>query len=197
MSEEPVQAKETPIEVQTEEVIDGFTSVYIRRNHNRPYGIYLTTKRIIGIKTAGLKRRLGNSILYFVLLVVVLGVSILLGLGIIIFTVFIIGFFALRLIFRQFYYKKIDDTKKTIEELEEKKDFEVFTDELREIRLQKSKRQFGGPLKDLIIQSYNFEYIISIYKGGPFTKIEKMFNMQKQTQEIDPTNFPEVHESSF
>jgi len=54
----------------------------------------------------------------------------------------------------------------------------VFTNELREIRLQKSKRQFGGPLKDLIIQSYNFEYIISIYKGGPFTKIEKMFNMQ-------------------
>jgi hypothetical protein len=131
-----------------------------------------------------------------VLLVVVLGVASLLGLGMIIFIVFIIGFFALRLILRRFYYKKIDDTKKTIEELEEKKDFEVFTDELREIRLQKSKRQFGGPLKDLIIQSYNFEYIISIYKGGPIAKIEKMFNMNR-TYEIDPPKFPEVHESSF
>ena len=179
MSEEPVQPMENPIEVQTEEVIDGFTSVYLRRERNRPYGIYLTTKRIIGIKTSGgLKRRLGTSLLYFVIILVVLGVANLFGLATIIFPVFIIGYFVLRFILSRFYYKKFDDTIKTIEELEEKMDFEVFTNELREIRLQKSKRQFGGPLKDLIIQSYNFEYIISIYKGGPFTKIEKMFNMQ-------------------
>jgi len=179
MSEEPVQAKETPIELQTEEVIDGFFTVYARRERNRPYGIYLTTKRIIGIKSDGLKRRLGTSLLYFVILLVIIGVAGLFGLGTIIFPVFFIGYFVLRFILRRFYYKKFDDTKKTIEELEEKKDFEVFTNELREIRLQKSKRQFGGPLKDLIIQSYNFEYIISIYKGGPFAKIEKMFNMSQ------------------
>jgi hypothetical protein len=197
MSEEPAQSIENPIEEQIEEVIDGFMTVYARRGHTRPYGIYLTTKRIIGIKTDGLKRRLGTSLLYLVILLVILGVAGLFGLGTIIFPVFIVGYFVLRFILRRFYYKKFEDTKKTIEELEEKKDFEVFTNELREIRLQKSKKHFGGPLKDLIIQSYNFEYIISIYKGGPFTKIEKMFNMNEQTQEIDPTKFPEVHESSF
>jgi len=197
MSEEPVQSIENPIEAQIEEVIDGFMTVYARRGRNRPYGIYLTTKRIIGIKTDGLKRRLGTSLLYFVILLVIMRVAIIFGLGTSIFLVFIIGYFVLRFILRRFYYKKFDDTKKTIEELEEKKDFEVFTNELQEIRLQKSKRRFGGPLKDLIIQSYNVEYIISIYKGGPFTKIEKMFNMHEQTHEIDPIKFPEVHESSF
>ena len=196
MSEEPVQSIENPIEAQIEEVIDGFTTVYARRGHNRPYGIYLTTKRIIGIKTDGLKRRLGTSVLYFVILLVIIGVAGLFGLGTTLFPVFIIGYFVIRLILRRFYYKKFYATKKTIEELEEKKDFEVFTNELQEIRLQNSKRQFGGPLKDLIIQSYTGEYIISIYKGG-LTRIEKMFNMHEQTHEIDPIKFPEVHESSF
>ena len=66
---------ENPIEVQTEEVIDGFTSVYARRERYRPYGIYLTTKRIIGVKTSGgLKRRLGTSLLYLVILIVIIPV---------------------------------------------------------------------------------------------------------------------------
>ena len=88
--------------------------------------------------------------------------------------------------------------------MEGKKDFEVFKDDIEEIRLQEPKSPFMGlfggfgglggfgrsrrrsrrQFRDLIIQSNEREYKINIFKGSAFKKIYEMFNEPETIEDM-------------
>jgi len=190
MSQEHIQPPTVPTEVQTEEVIDGFTSSYLQRDTYRPYGIYITTKRIIGFKPSRLQKI--NPMWIFAIVLGIVLVGTLFGFG--------------RFIVRRTIYKPDDFSKKTIEELEGKKDFEVFKDDIQEIRMQEPKGSFmslfgggfGGfgrsrrrsrrQFRDLIIQSNEHEYRINVFKGDTFQKLYDMFNEPETIEDMFEPN---------
>lgn len=206
MTQEHTQPPTVPIEVQTEEVLDGFTSSYLQRDTYRPYGIYITTKRIIGIKPSRLQKI--NPMWFFVIVLGIVLVGTLFGLGALFVPLLIGGFFLIRFIVRRTIYKPDDFSKKTIEELEGKKDFEVFKDDIQEIRMQEPKGSFMGLLggfgglgglgrsrrrsrrqfRDLIIQSNEHEYKINVFKSDTFQKIYDMFNEPKTIEDMFEPN---------
>ena len=203
MTQEHTQPPTVPIEVQTEEVLDGFTSSYLQRDTYRPYGIYITTKRIIGIKPSRLQKI--NPMWFFVIVLGIVLVGTLFGLGAIFVPLLIGGFFLIRFILRRTIYKPDDFSKKTIEELEGKKDFEVFKDDIQEIRMQEPKGSFMGLLggfgglgrsrrrsrrqfRDLIIQSNEHEYRINVFKSDTFQKLYAMFNEPKTIEDMFEPN---------
>jgi hypothetical protein len=196
---------EVPTEMMTEEVLDGITSSDLQRDTYRPYGIYVTTKRIIGIKPSKLQKI--NPMWWFVIVLsIVLIGTIFLGLGALLVPLLIGGFFLIRFIARRTTYKPDDLSKKTIEELEDKRDFEVYKDDIEEIRLQESKGSlfggllggFGGlggfgrsrrrrsnrPYRDLIIQSNKKEYRINLFRSSAMEKIYEMFNEPETIEDI-------------
>ena len=69
------------LELPPEELVDGFKSDYIKTGRFKPYGIYVTTDRIIGIKGGGLKRRIGISLLSIIFFLSVMTVGNLFGIG--------------------------------------------------------------------------------------------------------------------
>jgi len=206
MTQEHTQPPTVPIEVQTEEVLDGFTSSYLQRDTYRPYGIYITTKRIIGIKPSRLQKI--NPMWFFVIVLGIVLVGTLFGLGALFVPLLIGGFFLIRFIVRRTIYKPDDFSKKTIEELEGKKDFEVFKDDIQEIRMQEPKGSFMGLLgglgglgglgrsrrrssrqfRDLIIQSNEHEYRINVFKSDTFQKLYDMFNEPETIEDMFEPN---------
>jgi len=204
MSQEHIQPPTVPTEVQTEEVIDGFTSSYLQRDTYRPYGIYITTKRIIGFKPSRLQKI--NPMWIFAIVLGIVLVGTLFGFGALFVPLLIGGFFLIRFIVRRTIYKPDDFSKKTIEELEGKKDFEVFKDDIQEIRMQEPKGSFmslfgggfGGfgrsrrrsrrQFRDLIIQSNEHEYRINVFKGDTFQKLYDMFNEPETIEDMFEPN---------
>jgi len=204
MTQEQIEPPKVPTQVHTEEVLDGVTSSDLQRDTYRPYGIYITTERIIGIKPSKLQKI--NPMWIFVGVLTIVLVGTLFGLGALFVPVLIGGFFLLRFILRRTVYKPDDFSKKTIEELEEKKDFEVFKDDIEEIRLQEPKGSlfggllggFGGiggfgrsrrrrsnrPFRDLVIQSGKHEYKINIFRGSALEKMFEMFNEPETIEDI-------------
>ncbi|MFC1969551.1 hypothetical protein ACFLVF_03590 [Chloroflexota bacterium] len=140
-----------------EELIGGFGSPNIARGTLRGYGLYATTDRIIGVK-GGLKQFAG--VLGEMITAAGAGIA---GAGMgaaaagaAIATGVAVGKLS------------VDDAKKAIEQLEQKKDFEVRKEELKEIRIQPKK----GWLKrtfvwwgDLTIKTANDTYAIRLIKG--------------------------------
>jgi len=164
------------LEQLPEELIDGFESEYIKRGRFKPYGIYVTTDRIIGIRDGGLKRRIGISLLSMIFFLSIISVGNLFGLGsIFILSLVIGGSIGIRFILRRLFSKKVSESKKTITVLEEKKDFEVYKNDLQEIKLRKSRRLFAGPRKDFIIRSAKNEYTINVYKEVTVARLMDMF----------------------
>ena len=205
MTQKHIQPPLVPTEVQTEEVLNGVTSSDLQRDTYRPYGIYITTKRIIGIKPSRLQKI--NPMWIFVGVLTIVLVGTLFGLGALFVPVLIGGFFLLRFILRRTVYKPDDLSKKTIEELEGKKDFEVFKDAIEEIRLQEPKGPlfggllggFGGlggfgrsrrrrgssrPFRDLIIQTNEHEYRINLFQSNALNKIYEMFDEPETIEDI-------------
>jgi DNA-directed RNA polymerase subunit RPC12/RpoP len=166
----------TQIEEPIDELIDGFKSDYIKRGRYSPYGIYVTTNRIFGIKDGGLKRRILTSIFLMIFALGVVSMGSLLGIGgIFIFLMLIGGSYGFRFILRRFFAKKVYDSKKPIIELKAKKDFELYKNDVHEVRLQKSKSLFGGPWSDLIIRSAKGEFIINVHKDSSVARLKNMF----------------------
>lgn len=203
MTQENSLPPTVPIEMPTEEVLDGITSSDLQRETYRPYGIYITTKRIIGIKPSKLQKI--NPMWWFVIVLGIVLVGTLFGLGALFVPLLIGGFFLIRFLLRRTIYKPDDFSKKTVEELEEKRDFEVFKDDIEEIRLQESKGAlfgglmggFGGlgglgrsrrrsnrPYRDLVIQSNKREFKISIFRGSALEKMYEMFNEPETIEDI-------------
>jgi hypothetical protein len=205
MTQEQIAPPKVPSEVQTEEIIDGLISSDLQRDTYRPYGIYVTTKRIIGIKPSRLQKI--NPMWIFVGVLTIVLVGTLFGLGALLVPLLIGGFFLLRFILRRTIYKPDDLSKKTIEELEGKKDFEVFKDDIEEIRLQEPKGPiFGGllgglgglggfgrsrrrrgssrPFRDLIIQTNEREYKINLFQSSALDKIYDMFDEPETIEDI-------------
>ncbi len=197
MGQENNLPPKVPTEMLTEEVIDGITSSDLQRDTYRPYGIYITTKRIIGIKFQKI-----NPMWWFVIVLSIVLVGTLIGLGALFVPLLIVGFFLIRFILRRTIYKPDDFSKKTIEELEEKRDFEVFKDDIEEIRLQepkgplfvgllgglgglgRSRRRSNRPYRDLVIQSNKREYKINIFRGSALEKMFEMFNEPETIEDI-------------
>jgi len=140
-----------------EELIGGFASPNIAKGILRGYGLYVTTDRIIGVK-GGLKQFAG-------VLGEIIGAA---GAGLIgagagaaatgaaVVTEYTVG------------QLSKDNSKKVIEELEQKKDFEVHKEELEEVRIQRKK----GWLKrastwwgDLTIRTTKDVYAIRLITG--------------------------------
>ena len=203
MTQENNLPPKVPTEVLKEEVLDGITSSNLQRDTYRPYGIYITTKRIIGIKPNKFQKI--NPMWWFVIVLGIVLVGTLIGLGALFVPLLIGGFFLIRFILRRTIYKPDDFSKKTIEELEGKRDFEVFKDEIEEIRLQEPKGTlfgglmggFGGlggfgrsrgrsnrPYRDLVIQSNKREYKINIFRGSALEKMFEMFNEPETIEDI-------------
>lgn len=202
MTQEHIQPPEVPM--QTEEVLDGITSSNLQRDTYRPYGIYITTKRIIGIKPSKLQKI--NPMWWFVIVLGIVLVGTLIGFGALFVPLLIGGFFLIRFILRRTLYKPDDLSNKTIEELEEKRDFEVFKDDIEEIRLQepkgplfsggllgvfgglggfgRSRRRSNRPYRDLVIQSNKHEYKISIFRGSALEKMYEMFNEPETIEDL-------------
>jgi hypothetical protein len=202
MTQENNLPPKVPTEVLKEEVLDGITSSDLQRDTYRPYGIYITTKRIIGVKPSRLQKINPMWIFVIILGVVLVGTT-LFGLGALLVPLLIGGFFISRFIIRRLVYKGDDLSEKTIEELEEKKDFDVYKDDIEEIRLQEPKGSlFGGllggglgrfgrsrrssnrPFRDLVIQSNEREYKINIFEGSALEKIYELFNEPETIDDI-------------
>ncbi len=203
MTQENNLPPKVPTKMLTEEVLDGITSSDLQRDTYRPYGIYITTKRIIGIKPNKLQKI--NPTWWFVIVLGIVLVGTLIGLGALFVPLLIGGFFLIRFILRRTIYKPDDFSKKTIEELEEKRDFEVFKDEIEEIRLQepkgalfgglmggfgglggfgRSRRRSNRPYRDLVIQGNKREYKINIFRGSALEKMYDMFNEPETIEDI-------------
>ncbi|WP_287583646.1 hypothetical protein [Candidatus Borrarchaeum sp.] len=211
MTQENNLPPKVPTEVLKEEVLDGITSSNLQRDTYRPYGIYITTKRIIGIKPNKFQKI--NPMWWFVIVLGIVLVGTLIGLGALFVPLLIGGFFLIRFILRRTIYKPDDFSKKTIEELEEKRDFEVFKDEIEEIRLQepkgtlfgglmggfgglggfgRSRRRSNRPYRDLVIQSNKHEYKINIFRGSALEKMYEMFNEPETIEDIFEHNRTET-----
>jgi len=150
-----------------EELIAGFMSSNIARGTLRGYGIYVTTDRIIGVK-GGWKEKWG----------VALG-AVLFSAGGAVFGPVLAGAGAAA---GAALGEKLssDDATKAVELLEEKKDFEVRKEELKEVRVQRKK----GALKrmftwwgDLTIKTAKETYTIRLIKGdtGEVQMLKDMF----------------------
>lgn len=153
-----------------EELIGGFASANMARGALRGYGLYVTTDRIIGV-TGGWKQWAGVAGEILGAAGVGAGVGAGLGVGV-----------AGAGMAAQAALKQLseDDTRKVIEQLEEKKDFEVRKDELKEVRIQPKK----GWLKrtfvwwgDLTIETTAGAYRIRLIKGdtGEPQVLKQMF----------------------
>jgi len=137
-----------------EELIGGFASPNITKGALRGYGLYVTTDRIIGVK-GGLKQFAG-------VLGEIIGAA---GAG-------LVGAGAAATVAAVATGATLgqlseDEAKKAIEELKQKKDFEVRKEELKEVRLQPKK----GWLKrtfawwgDLTIETAKGTYAIRLTK---------------------------------
>ncbi|MFX1520526.1 MAG: hypothetical protein ACFFCD_11455 [Promethearchaeota archaeon] len=207
MAQENNLPPKVPTEVLKEELLSGITSSDLQRDTYRPYGVYITTKRIIGIKPSKFQK-INPKWWFVIVLTIVLVGTLFFGLGPLLVPLLIGGFFLIRFIIRRTIYKPDDLSKKAIEELEEKKDFEVSKDNIEEVRLQESKGPlfgglmggFGGfgrsrrnsnrPFRDLVIQSNEREYKINIFKGRALEKIYEMFNEPETIDDIfDPAGY--------
>ena len=152
-----------------EELIGGFASPNIARGTLRGYGLYVTTDRIIGVK-GGWKQFAG-------VLGEMIGAA---GAGIAGGTGFGAALGTGMVAQDALKGLSADDATKAIEQLEQKKDFEVRKEELKEIRIQPKK----GWLKrtfvwwgDLTIRTAKDAYAIRLIKGdtGEVQMLKDMF----------------------
>ncbi len=139
-----------------EELIGGFASPNIAKGALRGYGLYVTTDRIIGIK-GGLKQFAG-------VLGEIIGAA---GAGLVGAGAGAAAIGAAVATGATLGQLSKDDAKKAIEELEQKKDFEVRKEELKKVRIQRKK----GWLKrtfawwgDLTIETAKGTYAIRLTK---------------------------------
>jgi hypothetical protein len=166
---------EMQIEEPIDELIDGFKSDFIKRGRKSPYGIYVTTNRIFGIKNGGLKRRILTSILLMIFALSVVSIGSMLGIGgIFILLILIAGSYGFRFILKRFFAKTVYDSKKPILELKAKKDFELVKNEVHEVQLQTSKSLFGGSWSDFIIRSTKGEFIINVHNDFLVARLKNM-----------------------
>ena len=147
-----------------EQLIGGFMSSNIGKGRFRGYGIYVTSKRIIGVK-AGLRQRFDT------------------GLAAALFSVD--GAFAggkIAAVGMSLGQRLSEDAcVEAIELLEEKKDFEVSKEELVEARIRRNKgalKRFLTNWGDLIVKTPKDTYIIKVGiegEQGEFQKLKDMF----------------------
>lgn len=153
----------------TEELIGGFASPNMAKGTLRGYGLYVTTERIIGVK-GGWKQWAG--VLGEIMGAAGAGVAVGAGLGAALGT----GMVA------QDALKGLstDDTRKAIEQLEQKKDLEIRKDELKEVRVQRKKAWLKRTFAwwgDLTIKTAKDTYSIRLIKGntGEVQMLKDMF----------------------
>jgi len=131
--------------VKGEVYLGGFTSANLKKGLIKGYGVYITNKRIIGVKKRG----------WAIAGAIVGG-----GVG------------------RAIAKKMTKDlSDKTIKELEQKKDFEAYKDQIKEIELKKPGFMRGGHLQITLKSGEKTK--IKIDGKGEFEALNTMMNAFK------------------
>ena len=158
-----------------EELIGGFMSPNIKRGTTRGYGLYVTTHRIIGVKK-GWKHWVGS-------IGELVGPS---GSGVIGGTGFVkegVPPMTMGTVLPQL---SMDDAREAVNQLEEKKDFEVLKEELEEIRVQRNEgwftRNFLGWSSDVTIRATEDVYRIRVASEDDARMLRSLLNAFDETK---------------